>query len=404
MFHGQMHFGSPSSVDAAWRAVPTVVAYLEEQSSRLFVVSGLVGYAVLLIRHRWVGLMLGLLAVVNVYFLENYVPDLYHYLLLTWLILALGVAVLGEWLVARIERHVGPRLRGVEVALILLPLAIVVQQWPARDQSANRAGEQLAADVFEQLPPNAILLTYWDTLTTLSYKHCIEGERPDVALRAYDTRARVTCEYVPDPLEDQVRNGRPVFALFALNSELTPLFHRFDLIPGPTLRVPYGQRELEYAATLYRLELKPSPEPLAPFLERLRGVWDCAPMDAGPTQRLAVRCETVGANFVFFYLYVDDSAMQDDFDSRLPILGLSGLQRVSAVWANCSTAAGATRTTRWGAIYFAGWTQTEPVKPGETRGVDQLCAGGSFGWLIQAGPGSRGGSGRLFTKRSGWAA
>lgn len=46
----------------------------------------------------------------------------------------------------------------------------------------------------------------------------------------------------------------------------------------------------------------------------------------------------------------------------------------------------------------------EPVKPDETRGVGQLCAGGSFGGLIQAGPGRSGGVGRFRTKRSGWAA
>ncbi len=53
-----------------------------------------------------------------------------------------------------------------------------------------------------------------------------------------------------------------------------------------------------------------------------------------------------------------------------------------------------------------GWTrvETEPVKPSETRDRDQLCAGGSFGLLIQAGPGSLGGCGRLLAKRSGWAA
>ena len=47
---------------------------------------------------------------------------------------------------------------------------------------------------------------------------------------------------------------------------------------------------------------------------------------------------------------------------------------------------------------------TEPVKPGETRPDALFCQSTSFGLLIQAGPGSCGGSGRLLTKRSGCAA
>ena len=48
--------------------------------------------------------------------------------------------------------------------------------------------------------------------------------------------------------------------------------------------------------------------------------------------------------------------------------------------------------------------ETEPVKPGETHPDALFCQSTSFGLLIQAGPGSCGGSGRLLTKRSGCAA
>lgn len=46
----------------------------------------------------------------------------------------------------------------------------------------------------------------------------------------------------------------------------------------------------------------------------------------------------------------------------------------------------------------------EPVKSGETHRQSMLCPSTSLGLLIQAAPGSFGGSGRLLTNRSGWAA
>ena len=45
----------------------------------------------------------------------------------------------------------------------------------------------------------------------------------------------------------------------------------------------------------------------------------------------------------------------------------------------------------------------EPVEPGETHRHAMDWPSTSFGWLIQAGPGSLGGVGGLLTNRSGWA-
>ena len=59
----------------------------------VFVVLGVVGIALLVVRDRWFGALLLVLGVVNVYFYANYLGDLSHYLLLTWLILAIGLAI-----------------------------------------------------------------------------------------------------------------------------------------------------------------------------------------------------------------------------------------------------------------------------------------------------------------------
>jgi hypothetical protein len=64
---------------------------------------------------------------------------------------------------------------------------------------------------------------------------------------------------VRDPLEDELRRGRPAFALFARPGDENPLRGSFGLLPGPTFDLPYGQRYLDHRGTLYRLELRGVP-------------------------------------------------------------------------------------------------------------------------------------------------
>ncbi len=253
-FRQDMQFFSGDSLSAAWRAVPDVVAHLQGRSAGVFIVAAVAGLALLIARDRWRGLLLVTLAIVNTYIYVNYVGDLHHYLLLTWLVLALGAAVAAESTADWLERRTAGRSRGAEAVLLVLPVIVALGQLPAQDQRHNDAGERLAAQVFEALPPNAVLLTYWDALTTLSYKHCEEGVRPDVSLRAYDTAARVTCDRVPPRIEDEIAVGRPAFALFPLESMLDPLRDHFTLTPGPEFQLPYGQRYMDHTGVLYRLE------------------------------------------------------------------------------------------------------------------------------------------------------
>ncbi|HEX5823524.1 MAG TPA: hypothetical protein VFY18_03600, partial [Candidatus Limnocylindrales bacterium] len=137
------------------------------------------------------------------------------------------------------------------VALVL-PIAIALGHWSTYDQSENHVGQDLAETVFADLPRDAVLVTYWDALTTLSYVHCIEGQRPDVSLRAYDVAARVVCDPVTETLQDVARD-RPLYALFAVESQLDPLRDSFDLIAGPRLALPYGRRGLDHAGILYHV-------------------------------------------------------------------------------------------------------------------------------------------------------
>ena len=251
---GQMHFGSADSFAKAAGDVVPVLAQLGARSDVVFVALGLLGAAIQLIRDRWLALMLLAIVAVNIYFFANYVGDLDHYLLVTWLAFTIWLALAVEAIVRWIELQV-PRLRGLPSPALLalvLPIVIAAGNVAANDASGNRDGERFAQSVFDNLPPNAVLLTYWDALTTLGYEHCVEGVRPDVAMRSLDVKARVVCDPVTASLEEVARQ-RPLYALFVATGELQPLRASFDLVPGPRLAAPYGKRGLDYSATLYEL-------------------------------------------------------------------------------------------------------------------------------------------------------
>lgn len=251
MFRKDMHFLSVDSAAAAWAALPHVLDQLVALSDVVFVAAGIVGLVVLLVGDRWFGILLALLAAVNVYIYANYLGDLPHYLLTTWLILAIGLAVGAEALVRAAVVWFGERATAVQALAFLLPIALLAANWPAHDQSANRDGETFAAEVFAQLPPDAVLITYWDALTTLSYEHCNEGVRPDVSLRAYDSYALVTCDHVEPPAAS-IAEGRPVYALQVQDADLAASTG-LEPVPVSTIKVPWGERYPSLERTLYRL-------------------------------------------------------------------------------------------------------------------------------------------------------
>ena len=108
----------------------------------------------------------------------------------------------------------------------------------------------MTEQIFAKLPQDAVLITYWDVLTPLSYKHCMEGVRPDVSLRAYDEAAMVTCDPV-EPLAELARR-RPVYALMFFDGGIADIT-KLTPVPVDEVDVPYGQRYPEAPKTLYRL-------------------------------------------------------------------------------------------------------------------------------------------------------
>jgi hypothetical protein len=250
-FRGDMHFLSLESLGAAWEAMPKVIEHMLMASNAAFLLAGVVGVALLVLRDRWFGLLLVVLGVFNVYFYANYLGNLDHYLLTSWLILAIGVGVAAELFVRWLIALLGAPTRVVQFALLALPLVLLTANYASHDQSQNRDGERFTEEVFAALPQDALLVTYWDALTPLSYEHCMEGVRPDLRLRAFDPQALVTCDRIEAPIEEEALR-RPVYALLMFPEPLRD-FEDLRAVAVKKIKIPWGQRYADVERTLYQL-------------------------------------------------------------------------------------------------------------------------------------------------------
>ena len=260
-FRVDMRFGTIDSLVNAIRQVPFIFGGIGQASNPAFSHVAWLGGMVLFLRDGFAGSLLAALVAANVYMYVGYRNDLAHYLLLTWLVLAIWLAVLVDAAVGWLE-HAGEggRLaaRSVQGGLVAVALIFVASNWATHDQSRNRAGELFAQEVFDALPRDAVLVSYWDVLTTLGYAHCIEGQRPDLAFVSFDADFTASCDRLGAPLET-VATERPMYALFIHDFDLDRLRPTFELVPERTLRLPYGRRFPEHDRTLFRLELLPPP-------------------------------------------------------------------------------------------------------------------------------------------------
>ena len=251
-FHSEMHFTSVDSLTQTWRFVPDFAAMVLQDASLAFLVLGVLGALVLVRRDPAAGVLTILLAAVNLYFFVSYRHDLTYFLLLSWLMLAVWLGVAAEAIVRRLP--VG--LREAQVLFLLVPILAIGPNYPRFDRSDLRTGDQMIRTVLSQLPPNAILFTYWDIGTALEYGQCVEGLRPDVSVIApNDTVSYRPCHDIP--LADVPRSGRPVFALVVQDYELDRFRSQYTFTQVGTVRLPYGTQIPSYDRPLWRLDPVP---------------------------------------------------------------------------------------------------------------------------------------------------
>ncbi len=128
-FRSDMKFGSIDSVGRAIAAMPQVIDHVVSVSNVVFVALGVLGVVLLVRRDRWFGSLLVILGVINVYIYANYLGDLHHYLLLTWLILTIGLALVAEAVVTAVVSAMGPRAGVLQYAILILPVVLLASNW-----------------------------------------------------------------------------------------------------------------------------------------------------------------------------------------------------------------------------------------------------------------------------------
>ncbi len=244
-FRSQFGFLSASGLRDFTGSLSALWLLLADRATPVVPILGLVGLAVLVRRRPAFGLMCAGILVANVYFWSTYLR-LEHYLLVPWLVLAIGTGVALES-VARALGSPSPssglRLLGtsglVGGAALAFAVGLAVVNWQASDRSSDRSAELFVHSMFEALPRDAAILSQWDASTPMWHARYVLGERIDVLIvddtnivyEGWGTRERrirsLICE-------------RPVFILRLRDADLLPTRTAFRVEPFVTVRVAVG--------------------------------------------------------------------------------------------------------------------------------------------------------------------
>ena len=249
-FRAQFGFLSGAGIAEFFDSLDDLWRLLVERATLVVPILGGLGLLVLVRRRRAYGLMcLGIL-LANVYFWATYL-HLEHYLLVPWLVLAIGAGVALESMAQRLTAAQPliaartPELsdldagRLVGIVAVVFAVGLAVTNWEAADRSTERGGDEFVDTILEALPPDAAILSEWDASTPLWHAQYVLGRRPDVLIVddtniVYDgwgTRenriASLICE-------------RPVFMVRLKDEDLIVTQAAYRLVPFLTVMVGEG--------------------------------------------------------------------------------------------------------------------------------------------------------------------
>jgi hypothetical protein len=242
-FRGQFDFLSSSGPGELIAALPALWTLVTDRATAIVPVVGLAGLAILARRRTALALALGAILLVGVYLWANYLR-LEHYLLVPWLVIAIGAAAALEALARTVDARL-PAIRTVEpgdlvgLAAAVAAVVLAIGNWSTADRSRDSSGETYVAAVFAALPENAAILSEWDASTPLWHGQHVRGERPDVLIvddsnivyEGWGTReariASLICE-------------RPVFIVRLNDADLEPTRAAYDVTPSIAVRVAAG--------------------------------------------------------------------------------------------------------------------------------------------------------------------
>ena len=260
-FRGQFDFLAARGPGDFVAALPTLWALLVARATVVVPVLGALGLARLAWRRPAFGLMCVAILVVGLYIWANYL-ELEHYLLVPWLILAIGLSMGLEGLARAIAA--GVRLLGragwgeavgsglVGAAGLAFVVLLGSLNWTAADLSDDHSGPDYVDTVFARLPTNAAILSYWDASTPLWYGQHVEGRRPDILI-VDDTNIVYENWGTREARIAALICSRPVFILRLDGGDLIPTRQAYSLVPFTAVTVAAGGPSAIVSVEIYQV-------------------------------------------------------------------------------------------------------------------------------------------------------
>ena len=262
-FRDQFDFLAASGPATFVGSLPALWSLLAGRATPLLPMLGAAGLLLLVRRRPAFGLTCAAILLLHLYMWANYL-HLEHYLLVPWLLLAIGVGVALEG----IGRLVGARLASPQrrlagvaagVAGLLLAVGLAAVNWQASDRSGDRGGDRYVDAVMDALPEDAAILSVWDMSTPLWHARYVQGRRPDllvvddtnIVYEGWGSRERRIASLICE---------RPVFILRLDERDLLPTRQAYRLEPFLTVRVSQGGPSAAVDRQVYRVQ---PPDPAA---------------------------------------------------------------------------------------------------------------------------------------------
>ena len=256
-FRGQFDFLAPGGPAAFVASLPTLWSLVVGRATPVLPILGVFGLIVLGRRRPAFGLMCAAILLTNVYVWANYL-QLEHYLLVPWLMLAIGAGVAIESAAGALASRPSwpPRLNAsvlVGAAALAFAVVLAVTNWRASDRSGDRSAEVFVVTLFEALPQDAAILSQWDASTPLWHAQFVLGRRPDVVVvddtnivfDGWATRERRIASLICE---------RPVFILRLDDRDLQPTRAAFQVEPFLVVRIAQGGPSAAVNRQVFRVE------------------------------------------------------------------------------------------------------------------------------------------------------
>jgi hypothetical protein len=258
-FRGQFDFLTPNGPADFVASLPALWTLVSDQATPVVPVLGAAGLVLLVRRRRAFGLMCAAILVTHLYVWSTYLR-LEHYLLVAWLILAIGAAVALDAIARELPTRLAA-LRGwgrhTEVmtgaAVLVFALWLGATNWERMDRSGDRSAEVFVDAVLNGLPPDSAILTQWDASTPLWHATLVLDRRPDVLVvddtnivyEGWGSRERRIAALICE---------RPVFIARLDERDLAPTRVAYRLETFLPIRIAQGGPSAAVDRQLYRVE------------------------------------------------------------------------------------------------------------------------------------------------------